>query len=244
MSRNFVAAGWPRTKSRTGSSRPESGFSSGSQYGFVRKRTSKTRSASSGNPVLEAEGDDVDPEIIGAGLAWHQREQAVLELPDREAGGVDDVVGELAGAGQQPSLLGDAGLDSASRGLQRVAVARLAEPAHQARVAGLQEDQLEMASLALEGLGRPRDGRGRVARADVEDERGPAVPFRLQAAQREEVIEEHWWQVVDAGVAQILEELAGLALPGARQAGDDQEVLDLDARCARRSRPRIRRRGG
>src|SRR5918999_715417 len=52
-SRKRPAAGWRSTNSRTGSSSPESGFSSGSQYGLVRKRTSKRRSGSSGIPYLK-----------------------------------------------------------------------------------------------------------------------------------------------------------------------------------------------
>ena len=96
--------------------------------------------------VLEPERHDVDPQLLGDRCARHDGEEPVLELADREAARVDHVVGELTRARQPAPLLRDAGLDAAARGLERVPVAGLAEPADKAGIARLEVDELELRS--------------------------------------------------------------------------------------------------
>ncbi len=105
--------------------------------------------------MLEAERDDVDLQLAGCRVDRDQGEEPLLELPDREAGGIDDMIRHLPRPGQDPSLLGDARLDPAALRLQGVAVPGLAEPADQHVVAGLEEHDPRHDPPSLERAAHP-----------------------------------------------------------------------------------------
>src|SRR5439155_25425991 len=69
---------------------------------------------------LEAKGDHLDGHDLRGRLAWNEAPDALLQLPDRKAAGVDDVVRKRARPGEAETLLGDRGLDAGPR-TERVA---------------------------------------------------------------------------------------------------------------------------
>ena len=95
-----------------------------------------------------------------------------------------------------------------------MAAARLSKPAHQHRVAGLEEDHQRLDAARGEHAPGPGNGRCRVTDADVQHERGVSVAIRVRVAQFEEGVQQVRRQVVDAGVAEVLEQLRRLALAG------------------------------
>ena len=64
--------------------------------------------------VLEAERDDVDPQVVGRREARDDGEDPILELADREPARVDHVVGKAPRPRQPAALLGDARLHAAA----------------------------------------------------------------------------------------------------------------------------------
>ena len=105
-------------------------------------------------------------------------------------------------------------------------MARLAISADEAGVARLEVDDLEPGTVVREAGRGTLDGRGRVTAPDVEHERRPTVSVRVCAPQGEKVVEQGRRKVVDARVAQVLEQLARLALSRARETADDEKMLD------------------
>ena len=123
---------------------------------------------------------------------------------------------------------------------------RLAEAIDQVLVAGLEEDHLEEGPIPVERRRGPLDRRRRITGANVEHEGGPAISVAVLASEGQEVLEQRRRQVVDDGVAQVLEDLAGLALAGAGEAADHEQVVELGVGAQRgrvpvAARPRIGR---
>ena len=101
---------------------------------------------------------------------------------------------------------------------ERVAVARLAEPADQDVVAGLEEDDPRPDPAALEGAAHRRERQVRVAGPHVEDDRDAREPLAVGRDELGEVRQQLAGQVVDDRVADVLEELGGGGLAAAGQA--------------------------
>ena len=103
-------------------------------------------------------------------------------------------------------------------------MARLAEAADERHVARLQEDDLHGRAPRRE-CGRGLLDRGRrITGADVEHQRNAVVPGLVGVAERQEAVQQLRRQVIDAVIAKILEELRGLALAGAGEPADDDQL--------------------
>jgi len=153
-----------------------------------------------------------------------------------------DVIGHLSRARQAAALLGNAGLDAAAGGLERMTVPGLAESAHQACVARFEIHQLQPRAFGLDQCRGALDGGCRVAGANVDHQRRTAVAFGLLVAQGKEMAEEGGRQVVDDRIAEILEQLAGLALARAREAADHEQMVRGHRFRTRRDDPSVMRR--
>src|SRR5439155_14866498 len=202
---------------------------------------------------LEAKGDHLDGHDLRGRLAWNEAPDALLQLPDRKAARVDDVVRKRARPREAETLFGDRGLDAGPR-TERVAAARLGEAAHQHRITRLQEDHERLEAPAGQHGPGPCDGRRWITDADVEDEGGVAVAIRIRVAQRQEGVEQVRREVVDAGIAEILEKLRRLALTRPGEAAQDDDAPSRGGRLGgvrwrrcrtrRGSRPRRPRSSG
>ena len=175
-------------------------------------RTSKTRSASSGTPYLK-------PKLMSWIASWsgpagraELGEEPLAQLAQRQVRRVEDDVGLGADRVEEPALLGDRAGDAALVA-ERVAVARLAEAADQDLVAGLEEDDPGLDAAPLEGAAHGPEGQRRVAGPHVEDDRDLGEALAVRRDELGQVGQQLAGQVVDDGVAEVLEELGrgGLA---------------------------------
>ena len=107
--------------------------------------------------------------------------------------------------------------------VERVPVARLAEAPDEDVVAGLEEEDLGPDAAALQRTAHRGEGQGRVAGADVEHDRDPREPLAVRRDELGEVGEQLAGQVVDDGVAEVLEQLGRGGLAATGQAADDHD---------------------
>ena len=125
---------------------------------------------------------------------------------------------------EEAALLGDRAGDPALVG-ERVAVARLAEAPDQDVVARLEEDDLRPDAATLERAAHRGERERRVAGPDVEDDRDPREALAVGRDELGQVGQQLAGQVVDDGVAEVLEELGRGGLAAAGQAAQDDDVL-------------------
>ena len=90
-------------------------------------------------------------------------------------------------------------------------------------VARLEEDDPRPDPAALERAAHGRQGERRIAGADVEHDRDPGEPRAVRGDELGEVGQQLAGQVVDDGVAEVLEQLGGRGLAAARQPADDDD---------------------
>ena len=135
-------------------------------------RTSKTRSDSSGRPYLK-------PKLMSWTASWSERTAVASWANSRSRSSRSErsevsrtMSASLRSGSRMLALLGD-GAGDAAVVAERVAVARLAEPADQDVVAGLEEHDARPDAAALERPAHRREGQVRVAGADVEDDGDP-----------------------------------------------------------------------
>ena len=183
------------------------------------------------------------PKLMSWNASWSGRtsvaelgEQPLAQLAQRQVGGVEDDVGLGADGLEAAPLLGDRAGDPALVA-ERVAVARLAEAPDQDVVARLEEDDPRPDAAALERAAHGRQGQRRVAGPDIEDDRDPGEPLAVRRHELGQVGQQLAGQVVDDGVAEVLEELGGGRLAAAGQPADDD-----DGRLGRPRRTSTRRR--
>ena len=187
-------------------------------------RTSKTRSASSGTPYLKPKLMSWMASRSGSDGVAEPREDALAQLAQRQVRRVDDDVGLGADGIQEAPLLDDRGGDAALVG-QRVAVAGLGEAPDEHLVTRFEEEDLRPDAAPLERAAhRPEGDRG-IPRPDVEDDRDLVEPLAIVRDELREIGQELARQIVDDGVAEILEQLRGRRLAATGQAGDDRDVL-------------------
>ena len=175
---------------------------------------------------LEAEADELDGELVRAGsvVASWAKSRSRSSRSDRSD--VSTMTSASARTGSRIApLLGDRAGDAALVA-ERMAVAGLAEPPDQDLVARLEEEDLRPDPAALQRAAhRPERqrrvaGRGRRARSRPgRTARGPTDD------ELREVGQELAGQVVDDGVAEVLEQLRRGGLAPAGQAGQDHDRL-------------------
>ena len=109
--------------------------------------------------------------------------------------------------------------------VQRMAVARLRVAPDERLVAGLQEEDLRLDVPPVEGAQGCAERERRVALADVEHDGDAVVALGVVGDELREVTQQRAGHVVHDRVAEVLEDLAGGRLAGAREARDDRHVL-------------------
>ena len=175
--------------------------------------------------MLEAEGDDLERDLVELLGCCERARDALPELSLRQLGGVDDDLRHRPDLVEHLSLAGDGGGDAPVVGLQRVAVAGLAEAPDERLVGRLEEEDLGLDVAAVEGTQRGAERERRVAGPDIEHDGDAAIPLRVVGHQLREVAQQVRGHVVHDRVAEVLEQLAGGRLAGAREARDDRDVL-------------------
>ena len=217
-------ASWPKTKSRTGSSSPDSGRSSSTQWGLGRNRQSRTRSASRGRPCLYP-NDTTDmrmPESDSSPKRSVTRWRSWLTL---SSAGVDHDVGPGPDRLQEATLVGD-GLGHLPLQDGMAAPGPL-EPPHQDVLGGVEVDELDPVSL---GSQRVDGGEGlfdtRPA-APSEHEGHPVLGGPGPAHDLGHLAQQGGGHVVDHVPAGVLEGCRGRGPSRPRHAGDDQVVAHV-----------------
>src|SRR4029079_1619285 len=124
-------------------------------------------------------------------------EEPLLQLTDREAARVDDLVGQVACPRQPALLLPDAALH-ATMLLKGMAVARLAEARDETRLGCLEVEHVERDLSAGERGACPLDRGRRIAGTDVEHECDVPIARLIGVPEVEEAVEQLRRQVVDA----------------------------------------------
>ena len=167
-------------------------------------------------------------------------EDPLAQLAQRQVRGVKHDIGLVADRVEHAPLLGDRAGDAALI-RERVAVAGLREAPDQDLVAGLEEEDLGLDPAALEGAAHGGQGQRCIAGAHVEDDRHPLESLTVLRDQLGQPGQQLPRQVVDAGVAEILEELRRGRLARSRQPAQDHDVLVDHGRgiglgCAGRAR--------
>ena len=169
------------------------------------------------------------PKLMSWNASWSGRtsvasaaNSALAQLAQRQVGGVEDDV-RIGTHGLEPAaLLGDRVGDPALVA-ERVAMARLAEAADQDVVAGLEEDDARPDATAFQRAAHGGEGKRRVAGPDVEDDRDPGEALPIRGHELGQVRQQLPGQVVDDGVAEVLEQLGGRGLTRPRQPADDDD---------------------
>ena len=147
-----------------------------------------------------------------------EREEPLLQLTDREAARVDDLVGQLARPRQPALLFPDAALHprraSWSGCRWRVSLKR------DTRLASMPRGRATWSGTLAARRARhaPLDRGRRIAGTDVEHEGNVPIARLIGVPEVEEAVEQLRRQVVDAVEAEVLEQLRGLALARAREA--------------------------
>ncbi len=189
------------------------------------KRTSKTRIRLQRHPELVAEADDLEGQLLWSGKGPQRRHDALAELLEGEVRGIDGRLGRVTDIRQHEPLADDGGLHPVVLGIERMPVAGLRVAPHEGLVAGFEEDDLGLDATSVERPHGGSKGQRRVALADVEHDGNAVVALRVAGHELGEVTHERARDVIDDGVAEVLEDLARGGLPGAREAGDDDDVL-------------------
>ena len=109
--------------------------------------------------------------------------------------------------------------------VERVAVARLREAADQDLVAGLEKEHLRPDPMPLERAAHGGEGVGRVTGPDVQHDRDLGEPLGIARHEGRQVRQHLARQVVDAGVAEVLEQLRRGGLAGPGEPAQDHDVL-------------------
>ena len=109
--------------------------------------------------------------------------------------------------------------------VERMAVAGLAEAADQDVVAGLEEHDAGHDPPAFEGAAHRGQGERGIPGADVDHDGDLGEPVGFGRDEVGEVREQLTGEVVDDGVAQVLEQLRGRGLAAAREPGQDHDRL-------------------
>ena len=102
-------------------------------------------------------------------------------------------------------------------------MARLAEAADQDVVARLEIDDPRPDAASLERPAHRGEGQRRVAGPDIEDDRDAGEAPSIRGHELGEVGQQLTWQVVDDGVAEVLEQLRGGGLAATGQPADDDD---------------------
>ncbi len=187
-------------------------------------RTSNTRSASSGSPYLKPKLMSWIASRSGSGESARWANTFSRSSRNGEVARVDDDVRLVADRLEPATLLGDRAGDPALVG-ERVAVARLREAPDEDLVARLEEEHLRPEPAALERAAHRRQGHDRVAGPHVEDDRGLLEPLAILRDELRQLGQELARQVVDADVAEVLEQLRGRGLARPGQPAQDHDVL-------------------
>ena len=187
--------------------------------------------------VLEPEADELDRELVGADRRGELGEQALAQLAQREVRGVEHDVGLAPDGVEQLALLGDRARDPA-RVRERMPVAGLAEAADQDLVAGLEVDDARPDAATLERSAHRREREVRVTRADVEHDGDAGEALAVRGHELGQVRQQLARQVVDDGVAEVLEQLGRGGLAAAGQAAHDHDGR-LRSRLAQGPRLRL-----
>ena len=187
-------------------------------------RTSKTRSASSGTPYLKPKLMSWIDELVRTrtSVASWAKIRSRSSRSDRSEVSRTTSASARTGSSSR-ALLGDRARDAALVA-ERVAVARLAEAPDEDVVARLEEDDPRPDAATLERAAHRRERERRVAGPDVEDDRDPREALAVGRHELGEVRQQLAGQVVDDGVAEVLEQLGGGRLAAAGQAADDDDV--------------------
>ena len=149
-SMNRSVSALPRTKSRTGSSSPDSSRSSSTQCGLGRNRQSKTRSTSRGMPNLYP-NDRIAVRIIGAPVvASNSSAIAATQLVGGEVAGLEQDVGRPAQLAERLALLCDREGDRGRR--HGVAPPRALVAADEHVVGRVEEQDLDPGALRAQVL--------------------------------------------------------------------------------------------
>ena len=215
----------------TRGSRPVSGRNSGTKCGLGRKRTSKTRSASSGSPLRNPKLTD-DTRIFSRDDCLLKRLGDVgAKLVDIELRGIDDEIGDRSNGAQVTTFR------LQRRFYRRVSAegmraAGLAEAAQQHRVGRFQKGDL--------GRNHPAHGLQNLWQffqlrsfANI-DYQCCAPDFARLHGQVGKLRDELDRQIVDAVVAQIFEGLQHRGLSRTAHAGDDDQFRRGGLRAAAR----------
>ena len=175
--------------------------------------------------VLEAEADDLQGQLVGTWLRPQRIDDALAQLLEGEAGGVDGRLRHLADLVEQGALARDRRADAVVLVVERVPVPSLRVAPDEDLVAGLEEDDLGFDVTAVErSQGRCQRHR-RITLAHVQHDGHAVVARGVVRHELGEVSQQLDGHVVDDGVAEVLEDLAGGRLPGPREPGDDGHVL-------------------
>ena len=162
--------------------------------------------------------------VIRIGRVAEPREDALAQFTQRQVGCIDDDVGLGADGIQESPLLDDGRGDPALVG-QWVAMTRLREAPDQHFVAGFEKEHLRPDPATLERAAHRPERDRRIACPDIEHDRDLVEPLAIVRDELREIGQELARQVVDHGVAEILEQLRGRGLAAAGQPGDDRHVL-------------------
>ena len=171
----------------------------------------------------------MNPKLMSWNASWSGRTSVASEANSRSRSWRSDrsEVSSTTSASRPDGieaapLLGDRAGDPALVA-ERVAVACLAEAPDEDVVAGLQEDDPGPDPATLERPAHGRHRQRRVAGPDVEDDRDPGEALAVGRDELGEIRQELAGQVVDDGVAEVLEELRGGRLASAGQPADDDD---------------------
>ena len=160
----------------------------------------------------------------GSGCVARLEEEPLAQLAERQVGGVDHDVRVVANGLEQPALGRDRGRNPPLVA-QRMAMAGLGVAPDQDLVASLEEEHLRPDPAPFERAAHGRQRNRDVAAAHVQYHRDAREPLGVVGDQRRELRQHLARQVVHAGVPEILEQLGGRGLPGARDPGHDDHVL-------------------
>src|SRR5512143_2200893 len=180
-----------------------------------------------GWPVLEAEGEDGEGELVLLGVSADQlRRDAPAEGAAGERGRVDHHVGALAQRRKQLALLADP-VDDPPAAREGMAAASLLVAVEQDLLVRLEEDHLELEVARAELVEDRLQVLEVLAAADVGHHRGPLDTAALVPEELAEPADHPRRQVVDAEVAAVLEGRDRLGLAGAGVPGDHHELDPL-----------------
>ena len=181
-------------------------------------RTSNTRSASSGTPYLKPKLMIWSATWSGSSVASMAARIALPELALRQVGGVDDHLAPCSrtSSSMRRSRRSMAAMpDAASR--SGMAVAGLAEAADEHLVGRLEEEDLGSMPRPWSAPSAAPRASGASPERTSSTMRHPPIALRVVGHQLRQVAQQLGGHVVDDRVAEVLEQLAGGRLAGARE---------------------------